>query len=89
MAASIASGVCLLLILLGPAWAAAQEQASGEQKKVVVTLEQASGEQKKVVLNLEGAVKRALEVDDRIKESRSDVDVFRGKRAQADGAQWA
>ena len=103
MAASIASGVCLLLILFAPAWAAAQGQASGEQKEVVFTLEQgsgeqkglvftveqASGEQKRVVFNLDGAIKRALEVDDRIKESRSDVDVFRGKRTQADGAQWA
>jgi outer membrane protein len=103
MAASIASGVCLLLILFAPAWAAAQEQASGEQKKAVVTMEQASGKQKgliftteqasgerkKVTFNLDGAIKRALEVDDRIKESQSDVDVFRGKRTQADAAQWA
>ncbi|HET7854044.1 MAG TPA: TolC family protein, partial [Candidatus Methylomirabilis sp.] len=82
------------------AWAMAQGQASGEQKRLDFTLGQASGEQKglvftveqgekkKVVLNLDSAIKRALEVDDRIKESRSDVDVFRGKRAQADGAQW-
>ncbi|MGH7423586.1 MAG: hypothetical protein ACREJ1_07900, partial [Candidatus Methylomirabilales bacterium] len=53
MAASIVSGVCLLLILVAPAWAAAQGQASGEQKKVVVTLEQESGEQKGLVFTVE------------------------------------
>ncbi|MCI0483656.1 MAG: hypothetical protein L0Y78_03630, partial [candidate division NC10 bacterium] len=88
MAASIASGVCLLLILFAPAWAAAQGQASGEQKRLDFTKGQASGEQKGGVITLDSAIKRALEVDNRIKESRSDVDAFRAKRTQADGAQW-
>ena len=56
MAASIASGVCLLLILFVPAWATAQEQVSGEQKKVVVTMEQPSGEQKGLVFTVEEAL---------------------------------
>ena len=75
MAASIASGVCLLLILFAPAWAAAQGQPPGGQKKLV--------------LKVEEAVKRALKVNDELKEAFAGVDVSRGKQAQAEGAKWA
>ncbi len=75
MAASIASGVCLLLILFAPAWAAAQGQPPGEQKKLV--------------LKVEEAVKRALKVNDELKEAFAGVDVSRGKQAQAEAAKWA
>ncbi len=75
MGALLASGICLVLILLTPLSAAAQSQPPGEQKTLV--------------LSLEDAVKRTLAVDNRIRESRSAVDVRRSQQKQADAARWA
>lgn len=75
MAASVASGICLVLILLAPLSAAAQGQPPGEGKRLVFSLEE--------------AVKRVLEVSAEIKEARAGVDVSRSKQAQAEAAKWA
>lgn len=75
MVASVASSVCLVLILLGSLPAAAQGQPPGEQKKLVISLEE--------------AVQRGLEVSAEIKEARAGVDMSRSKQAQAEAAKWA
>jgi outer membrane protein TolC len=75
MGAYLASGICLVLVLIGPLSAAAQSQPTGEQKKLVLSVEE--------------AVKRTLAVDNRVRESRAGVDVSRSKKLQADAARWA
>ena len=75
MVTYIASGTCLLLLLLGPLSAAAQGESPGEGKKLVI--------------GLDDAVSRTLAVSNRIKEARAGVDVSLSKQNQADGARWA
>jgi outer membrane protein TolC len=75
MGASLASGICCVLILIAPLSAVAESQATGEQKQLV--------------FSVEDAVKRTLTVDNRIRESRSGVDASRSKKLQADAARWA
>jgi len=75
MAASIVSGICLVLIFLAPCIAAAQGQAPGERKKLVVTVDE--------------AVRRGLEFSAEVKEARAGIDASRSKQAQAEAAKWA
>lgn len=75
MGASLASGICLALILVAPLSAAAQSQPTAEKETLV--------------LSVDDAVKRTLAVDNRIRESRAAVDVRRSQKKQADAARWA
>ncbi|MFQ5846320.1 MAG: TolC family protein [Candidatus Methylomirabilales bacterium] len=75
MAAIVASGISLILIVLAPLSAAAQGQPPGEPKKLVISLDE--------------AVKRALEVSPQVKEARAGVDMSRSKQQQAEAAKWA
>ena len=75
MAASLMSGVCVVLILLAPLSVGAQGEPPGEQKKLVISVQD--------------AIKRTLAVDNRIKESRAGVDARRAQKLQADSARWA
>jgi len=47
-----------------------------------------TGAEERLVLTLDQAIQKALEFSPEIRETQYDVEVFQGKKQQADGARW-